>query len=73
MVHLCFPKVFLTQLFMTYYWPSTKTSTIPTYLDNPKKRFHLKDTTKNSIETMEVSSLLNTDLGNINVSDSSMI
>ena len=48
--------------------PSRKT-TIPTYHGNSKKRFHLKDTTKSS--TMDISSLLNTDLGNLN--DSSLI
>ena len=41
-------------------------STIPTYNGNSKKRFHLKDTIKNSIKTMDISNLLNTDLGNIN-------
>ena len=44
--------------------PSRKTIAIPTCHDNPRKRFHLKDTTKNSIKCMEISSLLNTDLGN---------
>ena len=29
-------------------------------------RFRLKDTTKNSFKTMEISSLLNIDLGNLN-------
>ena len=45
--------------------------TIPTYHGNSEKRFHLKDTTKNRIKTMDVSNLLNTDLGNLN--DSSLI
>ena len=35
------------------------------------KRFLLKDTTKSSIKTMDISSLLNTDFGNLN--DSSLI
>ena len=47
--------------------PSRKTtSTIPTYQGNAKKIFHLKDTTKNSIKAMDIYSLLNTDLGNLN-------
>ena len=47
--------------------PFRKTSAILTYNDNLRKRFHLKDSTK----TLEISSLLNTDLGNLN--DSSLI
>ena len=46
-------------------------STISTYHSKPKKIFHLKDSTKNSIKAMDISSLLNTDLGNLN--DSSLI
>ena len=46
-------------------------STIPNYHGNSKKRFHLKGTTKNSIKAMDVSSRLNTELGNLN--DSSLI
>ena len=46
-------------------------STIHTYHSNSKKRFHCKDDMKNSIKTMDISSLLNTDLGNLN--DSSLI
>ena len=41
-------------------------SIIPTYHGNLKKSFHLKHTTKNFIKTMDISSLLNTDLGNLN-------
>ena len=41
-------------------------STTPIYYDNLKKRFHLKDTTKNSINTMDISSLINTDPDNLN-------
>ena len=41
-------------------------SIIPTYDGNLKKSFHLKDATKNFIKTMDISSLLNTDLGNLN-------
>ena len=41
-------------------------STIPTYHGNSKKRFDLKDATKSSIQTVDTSSLLNTDLGNLN-------
>ena len=47
--------------------PSRKTSATRTYHDEekiPRKKFHLQDTTKTSIKTMETSSLLNTDLGN---------
>ena len=47
--------------------PSRKT-TIPTYPGNSKIRFHLKGTTKNSIKTMDISSMLNTDLSNLNES-----
>ena len=46
-------------------------STIPTYHGNSKKRFHLKNTTKNSIKIADISRLLNTELGNLN--DSSLI
>ena len=52
--------------------PSRKTSAIRAYHDEekiPRKRFHLQDTTKTSIKTMEISSLLNTDLGNWNELD----
>ena len=41
-------------------------STTPTYHDNSKKRFYLKDTAKNTIKTWNISNLLNTDLGNLN-------
>ena len=54
--------------------PSRKTSAIRVYDDEEKitrKILHLQDTTKTSIKTMEISSLLNTDLGNWN--DSSFI
>ena len=49
--------------------PSRKTSDIRIYHDEekiPRKKFHLQDTTKTSIKTMEIFSLLNTDLGNWN-------
>ena len=49
--------------------PSKKTSAIRTYNGEekiPRKKFHLQDTTKTSIKTMEIFSLLNTDLGNWN-------
>ena len=46
-------------------------STIPSYHNNSKKRFHLKDTTKNFIKSVDISSLLNTDLSNLN--DSSLM
>ena len=46
--------------------PSRKTTTIPTYHGNSMIRFRLKDTTKNSFKTMDISSLLNIDLGNLN-------
>ena len=45
---------------------SRKTSTIPTYHGNSKKRLFLKDTTKNSITAMETSSLINTEFGSWN-------
>ena len=48
-----------------------RVSTIHTYHGNSKKRFHWKDNTKNSIKTIDISSLLNTDLGNLK--DSSLI
>ena len=54
--------------------PFRKTSAIRTYRDEemiPRKKFYLQDTTKTSIKTMEIFSLLNTDLGNWN--DSSLI
>ena len=51
--------------------PSEKTSTIFTYNRNSRKRFHLKDNTKHSIKIMENSSLVHTDLANLN--DSSLI
>ena len=35
--------------------PSRKYSVIPTYHGNSRKRFRLKDTTKNFIKTMEIS------------------
>ena len=44
--------------------PIRKTSVIPTYHSKSRERLHLKDNTKNSIKIMEISSLLNTDLGN---------
>ena len=47
--------------------PSRKTSAIRAFPDEekvPMKRFHLQDTTKTTITTMEIYSLLNTDLGN---------
>ena len=40
--------------------PSRRNSVI----GNSKKRFNLKDTVKNSIKTMEIASLLNTDYSN---------
>ena len=43
----------------------TTVVTIPTYHGTATQR---KDTTKNSIKTMDISSLLNTDLGNLNES-----
>ena len=49
--------------------PFRKTSAIRTYRDEemiPRKKFYLQDTTKTSIKTMEIFSLLNTDLGNWN-------
>ena len=46
-------------------------STIHTYYSNSKERFHWKDDTKHSIKTKDISSLLNSDLGNLN--DSSLI
>ena len=46
--------------------PERYCRTIPTYHCNSKKRFHLKDTTTNSIKTMHISSLINTDLGTLN-------
>ena len=47
--------------------PSRKTSAIRVYDDEEKitrKILDLQDTTKTSIKTLEISSLLNTDLGN---------
>ena len=41
-------------------------STIPTYHGNSKKRFYLKDAKKKSIKTIDISSLLNADLGKLN-------
>ena len=49
--------------------PERPHSTIPTYHDNLKKRFHLKDTIKSSIKIVDTSSLLNTNLVNLNDSD----
>ena len=49
----------------------SRKTTIPTYHGNLKKKLHLHNTTNSSIKTMDVSSLLNTDLGNLN--DSSLI
>ena len=46
--------------------PSRKTSTIPKYHINSRERFHLKDTTKKLIKAVNISSLLNTDLGDLN-------
>ena len=43
-------------------------STIPTYHSNLKRRFYLKNFSKNPIKTMDISSLQNTDLGNLNES-----
>ena len=81
MGRLRFPQIFLTQLFQRFYLPHiyillsvrrpSKKTTTPTYHSNSKKRFDLKDTNKSSIKTMDVSSMLNTDLGNLN--DSSLI
>ena len=54
--------------------PSRKTRAIRTYHDEekiPRKKFHLQHTTKTFIKTMEIFSLLNTDLCNWN--DSSLI
>ena len=51
--------------------PSRKTTVVLFPLGNSTKRFHLKDPTKNSIKTVHISSLLNTDLGDLN--DSSLI
>ena len=73
---LRFPYVFLTRLFQRFYPPHIYTllsarqhsrkTTIPTYHINSKKRFSLKDTTKSSIKTMDISRLLNIDLVNLN-------
>ena len=81
MGRLRFPQIFLTRLFQRFYLPHiyillsvrrpSKKTTTPTYHSNSKKRFDLKDTNKSSIKTMDVSSMLNTDLGNLN--DSSLI
>ena len=79
---LCFPQVSLAQLFQRFSFSYTTRgcqgtfqkdycSTIPTYHGNLKKRFCLKDSAKNPIKTMDISSLLKTDLGNLN--DWSMI
>ena len=38
----------------------------PTYHGNLKKRFYLKNTTKNTIKTLNISTLLNTNIGNLN-------
>ena len=46
-------------------------STIHTYLGNSKKRFHLNNNTKNSVKGMDISSLLN--IGLANLDDSSLI
>ena len=51
--------------------PSRKSTVVPFPLGNSKKKFHLKDPTKNSIRTVDISSLLNTELGNL--SNSSLI
>ena len=50
---------------------TTTVVTIPISYGNLKKRFHLKEATKSSIKIMEISRMLNTDLGNLN--DSSLI
>ena len=47
-------------------FPKDYGSTIPTYHGNSKIRFYLKDTTITSTKTMDISSLLNTDLDNLN-------
>ena len=46
-------------------------STNHTYHSNSKERFYWKDDTKKSIQTMDISNLENTDLGNL--IDSSLI
>ena len=78
---LHFPWIFLTRLFQRFYLPhiytllgfrrSTRKTNIPSYHDNSMERFHLKDTTKSSIKTIDISSLLNTNFGSLN--DSSLI
>ena len=77
---LCFPPIFLTDYFKDFHFliyiiqcqetfKKDYFSTISTYHGNSKKRFHLKDTTKNPIKTMDISSLLNTDLCTLNGSN----
>ena len=48
--------------------PFRKTTAVPLPLTNgnSKMRFYLKDTTITSTKTMDISSLLNTDLDNLN-------
>ena len=46
--------------------PFRKTSTIPTYHGNSRKRIYLKDTTKNSIAIMRTSSVTNIEFSNSN-------
>ena len=45
---------------------TTTVVNIPISHGNSKKRFHLKETTKSSIKIMDISRMLNTDLGNLN-------
>ena len=46
--------------------PPKTTSVIPTYHGNSMKRFHLKLTAKNPIQTIQISSLVDTDLDSLN-------
>ena len=73
MVCLCFLDSIISKILIFSYTTQCQEtfqkgycSTFPTYRGNLKKSFHIKDTTKNSIKTMDISSLLNTDLGNLN-------
>ena len=65
---------FLIYILLSTERPSRKANVIRTFHNEeqiPRKKINLKDTTKTSIKTTEISSLLNTDLGNWN--DSSLI
>ena len=72
MVQYFSPKFFLLidlKIFtFSYTWVSSrisrKTSFIPTYHGNSKKRIQLKDTAEKFIKTMEIS--INTDLHDLN-------